>query len=296
MRTPPLNTLRFFDAAARHLNFRLAAEELNLTQGAIAQQVRRLETELGVKLFQREARGLNLTSAGRIYSVSVRQSLEIIEDATQQLQTARDRITMSMPPSLASKWFVPRLKYFVENHPTIEVLTLASEALTDFKSDGVDLAIRIGKPPFPSNLQPTLLSLLDLCAVCSPDHNAIKTVIRDIRDFADKDLIHDGHDEWDKALVKAGIKAPERRMTFNHTALAMDAACSGRGIALVPRLLAGADIARGKLVQIWVQKQSGVNGFYIVSTTDGKTESLSQQDDRMAGITSREGGCLDSLT
>ena len=103
MRTPSLNALRMFDAAARHLNFTLAAEELHLTQGAVAQQVRRLESELGFKLFERRARGLAFTEVGRRYHAPVRRALAIIDDATRKLRPESTRVTLSVTPSFASK-------------------------------------------------------------------------------------------------------------------------------------------------------------------------------------------------
>ena len=143
MRLPNLNSLRMFDAAARHLNFRLAADELHLSQGAVAQQVRRLEADLGHKLFQRHARGLSLTDTGRSYHQPVRQALALIEDATNTLAPAEQRVTLSVPPSFASKWLVPRLPEFEAAHPGIELRVLAEEALSNFKRDGIDLAIRL---------------------------------------------------------------------------------------------------------------------------------------------------------
>ena len=264
MRTPPLNTLRLFDAAARHLNFRRAAQELNLTQGAVAQQVRRLEKELGVQLFHRQARGLSLTEAGRRYSGPVRRALAIVEDATRQLQPDKARITLSVPPSLASKWLVPRLKFFMQTHPTIEVQTVASEKLADFRSDSVDLAIRQGHPPFGNGLEATLLAPLDLCAVCSPEHAAGLAPIKQLSDFLGLDLIHDGHGHWDSVLAKAGLNTPGRQHKFSHSALAIDAAASGQGIALVPRLLVAADLQQGRLTEIWSQQQTNGEGYYIV--------------------------------
>lgn len=264
LRTPPLNTLRLFDAAARHLNFRRAAQELNLTQGAVAQQVRRLEKELGVRLFHRQARGLRLSDAGRRYSGPVRQALAIIEEATRQLQPDTERITLSVPPSLAAKWLVPRLPFFIQTHPGIEVQTVASEKLADFRSDGVDLAIRQGQPPLGSELEATLLAPLDLCAVCSSEHAAGLKPIRQLSDFLELDLIHDGHGNWDSVLAKAGLNTSGRQLRFSHSALAIDAAVSGQGIALVPRLLVATDLQQGRLTDIWSQPPLHGDGYYIV--------------------------------
>jgi LysR family transcriptional regulator, glycine cleavage system transcriptional activator len=165
LRTPNLNALRMFDAAARHLNFRLAAEELNLTQGAVAQQVRRLEADLGFKFFHRKARGLALTDTGRSYHTSIRRAISIIEDATQKLQPESHQIRLSIMPSLASKWLVPRLTSFTEQHSEINLEIVASEELANFKSDGINLAIRLGHPPFSNELNMEFLAPLELSAV-----------------------------------------------------------------------------------------------------------------------------------
>lgn len=146
MRAPKLNALRMFDAAARHGSFRTAAEELHLTQGAVAQQVRGLEADLGVALFERKARGLSPTAEGARYHDAVRRALGIIDRATQALRPADTAVRLSVPPSFASKWLVPRLAGFAAAHPDILLDTTASETLTDFRRDGIDLAVRQGLP------------------------------------------------------------------------------------------------------------------------------------------------------
>ncbi len=270
MHLPNLNALRMFDAAARHLNFRLAAEELNLTQGAVAQQVRRLEADLGLKLFTRKARGLELTDVGRGYHAPVRRALATIEDATRKLKPETARIRLSVTPSFAAKWLVPRLSAFEDANPDVDVQTVATETLADFKSDGVDLAIRLGVPPFGDGLDAVLLAPLEMCAVCSPGFAMDVGPIKGIADFADYRLIQDSHHQWDSLLDEAGIGLSLRKTQFNQTALAMDAAMNGQGIALVPHLLAEADIAQGRLVALWRQADSTGSGFYIVRPDAGE--------------------------
>lgn len=253
-----------FDAAARHLNFRLAAEELNLTQGAVAQQVRRLEADLGLHLFHRKARGLVLTDVGQEYHKPVRRALSIIEEATRKLHAHPSRITLSVTPSMASKWLVSRLGDFAKMHPDIDVQTVASEGLAKFQTDGVEIAVRLGRPPFDEGLNAELLSPLDLIAVCNPDYANQCGPIHKVGEFANHALIQDGHHHWDTLLEAAGGAATHRITQFNQTALAMDAAANGQGIALAPRLLAGDDIAAGSLIDIWQDKQENDRGFYIL--------------------------------
>lgn len=264
MRTPNLNALRMFDAAARHLNFRRAAEELNLTQGAVAQQVRGLEADLGVKLFEREARGLSLTTQGRDYHSSVGRALGLIHQATQKLAPTSEQVRLSVTPSFATKWLVPRLPKFANAHPDIEIQTEASEGLADFRSDGIDLAVRYGKPPFGDGLTYEYLAPLGLSAVCSPGYAEKIPPISNVEDFVSHQLIEDGHSLWRPLLDHADGGPRLRIMKFNQTALAMDAAANGQGIALAPHLLVEAEVAKGELAIIWQDTRDSDRGYYLV--------------------------------
>lgn len=276
MRTPNLNALRMFDAAARHLNFRQAAEELSLTQGAVAQQVRRLEADLGLQLFYRKARGLALTEIGRGYHGPVHRALAIIDEATAGLRPQGTRITLSVTPSFAAKWLVPRLGNFAKAHPEVDLQTVASERLADFQSDGVDLAVRLGRPPFEKNMEATLLAPLDLCAICSPDYAETVAPLKRFEDFAKLRLIQDSHAFWDALFDKTGTRARHRMMQFNQTALAMDAAANGQGIALAPRLLLDDAIAKGILVSLWQDESADQSGYYIVHPVSRKANAARQ--------------------
>ncbi|QDI77649.1 MULTISPECIES: LysR substrate-binding domain-containing protein [Leisingera] len=260
MRLPNLNALRMFDAAARHLNFGRAAEELHLTQGAVAQQVRRLETDLGHKLFHRHARGLTLTDTGRSYHAPVSQALALIRDATATLAPAVQRVTLSVPPSFASKWLVPRLPEFQARHPDIDLRVVAEESLADFKRDGIDIAVRQGSKPQEGRLNCALLSLVDLVAVASPDLALTKEESLDLPAIAQLTLIQDGHRHWDLLLRQEGLTATGRVLQFNQTALAMDAAVNGQGIALVPRMFLG----NQPLDILWQAPRLGDQGFYVL--------------------------------
>jgi len=267
---PNLNALRMFDAAARHLNFRAAAQELNLTQGAVAQQVRRLEADLGHKLFHRQARGLALTEIGRHYHAPIHKALSIIKEATQKLHPANARITLSVTPSFASKWLVPRLASFAHAHPDLDLHTVASEQVSDFHSDGVDIAVRQGGPPFDSGLHSILLAPLDLRAVCSPAYAKELDPCDRIENFTGQKLIRDSHFFWEKLFDEAGTKAQSRMLQFNQTALAMDAAANGQGIALAPRILLDDEISKGNLVVLWQDDRARRSGYYIVHPADSK--------------------------
>lgn len=267
MRTPALNSLNMFDAAARHENFRHAAEELHLTQGAVAQQVRKLESELGVKLFRRLPRGLELTEAGSTYHASIRQALSIIARATDKVRPDNTTITISVTPSLAAKWLVRKLASFNKQHPNFKVSTQASEKLVDFDTDSADLAIRQGRPPFAKNLQYILLAPENLCAVCHPGYAHRLGPISRISDFLGCDLIEDSHRHWEKILKDTpGFNALDT-LYFSQTSLAMDASASEQGIAIVPALLAQEDVSQGNLTVVWRDDRDNPDSYYVVHPT-----------------------------
>ena len=264
MRMPNLNALRMFDAAARHLNFRLAAEELSLTQGAVAQQVRRLEADLNVALFYRQARGLALTDAGRGYHVPIRRALAMIEKATGKLQPDATRVRLSVTPSFAAKWLVPRLPKFRQAHPGIDIDTQASEQLANFREDGVDIAIRQGEPPDSREFASRELSTLSLRAVCSREYADKIGQPKEFSELIKYQLIQDSHRHWETLLTEMERTASIPIMQFNQTALAMDAAMQGEGIALVPRLLLEDALKQAQLVDIWQDTRVNREGFYLV--------------------------------
>ncbi len=195
-----LNTLRIFDAAARHLNFRLAAAELCLTQGAVAQRIRKLEQSLGTKLFSRHARGVAFTPKGEAYHRSIRQALSLINKATGELTGQQQRLTISAPPSVVTQWLMPRVAAFSQRYPDINVSIAASEGLTHFLTEDVDLAMRLGSPPSEPKLKHQQLSGMTLYAVCAPQRLSREEQPVDLVDFADHRLIEDSHHSWARLL------------------------------------------------------------------------------------------------
>ncbi len=268
-----LNSLRVFDAAARHLNFRKASLELNVTQGAVAQRIRQLEMDLGTTLFDRHARGLSLTEAGETYFAQIHKSLREIDDATRALSAPKDVFKISLPPSFASKWFVPRLKSLADQLPNIEIQTIASETKANFENDGISLAIRIGDQPEIPNITAQQISPLSLTAVAAPDHPAASKA-HTLRSLAKHDLLQDGHGHWIQLLKQASISPTGRIYNFNQTALAMDAAANGQGIALAPRLLIQRDITSGKLIDIWSAPEEIGKGYYLLVPTKALDDKL----------------------
>lgn len=266
-RLPPLNALRAFEAAGRHLNFRLAAEEIGVTQGAVAQHVRALESRLHVKLFERLPRGLALTDEGRKYLVPVRRAFELISEATDELQPQRAVLNISATPTFATKWLVPRIGLFTSANPDIDVRVDASQRLANFQSDGIDIAVRSGTPPFGSGLVAELLFLEEYFAVCSPNLIKGEHPLCTKEDLAHQVLLHDSHGLWPLFLEKlfAGQAIPRsRRMNFSQTSLALDAAIAGQGVALVSHIFAADEIAAGRLCRPFECSVAGDYGFYVV--------------------------------
>jgi len=264
---PPLNALKVFEAVTRHLNFRLAAEELGVTQGAVAQQIRGLEASLGLKLFERLPRTLALTGAGAGYAVSIRQAFELIDEATRTLRPEPNRLTLSVTPTFASRWMLPRLPGFTAAWPDIDLRVLASERLVQFHHEGVDLAVRYGRPPFGAGLDATLLFSQTVLAVVSP------TLLAEMGDPAESDrclryaLLHDGHHLWPAFLASIFPNLSlhhQHHLRFNQTALALEAAISGQGIALTSPHFVQNDLASGRLVPAFRQQMTMDAGWYLV--------------------------------
>ena len=245
-----MNGLRAFEASARHLTFRSAAEELGVTQGAVAQQVRGLEADLGVRLFERLPRALALTPEGRVYATRLRRAFELIAEATAALRPEPRRVTISVTPTFAARWLIPRLPEFTTAHPDLELSIIAGERLAEFGADGVDIAVRQGRPPFGPGLASDLLFEAEIVAVGSPA--SLHGRERQLRasDLVGFTLLHDAHDLWPDFVERAlggDPSAASRGPRFSQTSLALDAATAGQGLALVSRFLVERDLTANRL-------------------------------------------------
>jgi LysR family glycine cleavage system transcriptional activator len=267
-RLPPLNALRAFEAASRHLNFRLAAEELGVTQGAVAQQVRGLEAVLGLKLFDRRARTIALTEPGRSYVSNISRAFELISDATDALKPESRHLTISVTPTFASRWLIPRLPEFTETHPDIDLRILATDRLSNFQTDAVDLAVRYGRPPFGPGLVADLLFEQVLVAVASPLLIEKLGPPDELANLGNYVLLHDAHDFWPQfldAAFRAGSVASGKNIRFSQTSLAIEAAVAGQGLALANLFFVKDDLESRRLVQPFkIEMRIGAD-FYLVS-------------------------------
>lgn len=269
-RLPPLNALRCFDIAAKHLSFTKAAAELHVTHSAVSHQIKGLEEWLGLPLFRRVNRGLVLTEAGQAYLKPIREAFERLGDATRRLRV-RERsgpLTVSVMPSFAGKWLVPRLGRFRQRHPDIDVRISASSELVDFERDDVDIAVRYGRGSWPG-LKVELLMHETLFVVCSPGLLEGPDAIRKPGDIARHTLLSDLDwriNVWQIWFEAAGLGAVEgrRALSFNYSNLMLQAAVDGLGVALSQHALAGDDLAAGRLVRPFDISLPTEYAYYVV--------------------------------
>lgn len=276
-RLPSLNGLRAFEAAARHLSFTLAASELNVTQTAISHQIRRLEEELGIRLFIRQNRALALTPEARDYLPGVRAAFNDLRLATDRLLRRDDDkvLTVSTIASLAAKWLLPRLTDFQEAHPGIDVRITTSTSLVDFQRDNVDAAIRYGRGQW-VGLRADWLMADELFPVCSPSLLRGDEPLRTPGDLKDHVLLHtNSGDDWRLWLTAAGLPTDISRqpgLTFDMTFVTVQAAIDGMGVAMGRTSYVRDDIAKGRLVVPFKIALPADAGFYLVSP-EGRREA-----------------------
>jgi LysR family glycine cleavage system transcriptional activator len=270
-RLPSLNGLRAFEAAARHLSFTLAASELNVTQTAISHQIRRLEEELGLRLFIRKNRALALTPQARDYLPGVRAAFNDLRLATDHLLRKDDDkvLTVSTLASLAAKWLLPRLTAFQEAHPGIDVRITTSTALVDFKNGDVDAAIRYGRGNWPG-VRAEWLMADEVFPVCSPGLLSGKRPLRVAEDLRDHVLLttSTNGDDWRQWLTAAGLPSDISRqpgITFDLILMTVQAAIDGIGVAMGRTSYVQDDIAKGRLVVPFNIALPADAGFYLVS-------------------------------
>lgn len=257
-RLPPLNALRVFESAARHLSFTKAAEELHVTPGAVSQQIKALEDFLQTPVFRRQKRSLLLTDEAQASLPILREGFDKLAEAGKILAAKADssRLTVSVAPSLASKWLVPRLDRFQEAHPEIDVWVSADMDVVDFAVDDVDLAIRYGPGQYP-DLEVEHLMAEKIVPVCSPHLMTGAHPLKSPEDLTHHTLLHDSSTDkdpncptWPMWLKAAGVchKEGERGLKFNQSSLVIEAAVAGKGVALAKAALALADLEAARLV------------------------------------------------
>ncbi|GLQ16788.1 LysR substrate-binding domain-containing protein [Maritalea porphyrae] len=277
--TPSTQTLNALRATADAGSFSAAAEQLGVTQGAVAQSVRQFEERLGFKLFERWARGLRPTPTCLNYLAEIEPALDRIAQATATLaehdRTTTNQVTVSTTPSIASRWLIPKLSSFYLEHSDIVIAIDASEKLRRFTGpEAVDIAIRWGGTPS-SDVNVTPILSNTIIAVASPSIAPKNPNETDALDG--NPLINDGHRLWDRWAKNFAKKLPTKPLDFGQTNHAIDAAINGLGIALVPLVLVTELIENGQLVRA-LPKEFDLNTeikFHLISKNHNSSPAVS---------------------
>jgi LysR family glycine cleavage system transcriptional activator len=287
-RLPPLNALRAFEAAARHLSVKKAAIELNVTPAAVSHQIRMLEDYLGVQLFHRYNRALELTDAARASLPKLREGFDCLVQAVERLRShvSGGVLTVSAAPSFAARWLMPRLHRFIAAHPEVDVRVsarmrrvsvdgkgdVAERATVEAWLDDSDIAILYGRGNYPSLWVRKLLDLT-VAPICSPRLLEGANPLRKPDDIAHHMLLHDDTGDlydnepfWDVWLREAGVTGVDSRRGphFSHAVLAFEAAIDAVGLVASMPVLAAEDIAAGRLVVPFDLRVPLASAYFLV--------------------------------
>jgi len=268
---PPLNALRAFEAIARHLSFAKAADELHVTPAALSHQIRAFEEQLGLPLFHRRTRAIELTDAGRLIYPGLHAGFESVRGAMAQLDRSRDGnvLVISATPGLVAKWLMPRLWRFLHAHPDIDARVSASLKIADFAAEGVDVAIRLSKENHPELYAERLFND-SVLPVCSP--RLVEQGLRSPADLPRFPLIHydiptsmHAPPLWADWFAVAGLQGDATRgLKVNVADHALDAAVAGAGVSLSFKLIASDDVHSGRLVTPFGPELPLASGYNFV--------------------------------
>jgi LysR family glycine cleavage system transcriptional activator len=265
LRLPPMQALRAFEAAAREKSLTRAATALHVTHGAISHQIKALEEDLGVQLFERAGRGIRLTDEGERFAARVRAAFGELAAGVQELGERANprRVRVSATPSFAARWLLPRIGRFNAAHPGLDLDINANINVVDLARDDVDLAIRYGMGQWPGVVA-DFLTDDSFFPVCSP--RIAGGAPRRLEDLARYPLLRTDDEFWMPWFNAVGldIREPERGTSFNDSSHLMQAAIEGQGIALARRTLIGNDLRNGVLVKLFDVEIPGTRNFYLV--------------------------------
>ena len=269
MKLPPLNAVRVFESVARHVSFSAAAEELHVTPAAVSHQVKSLEAFLGVQLFIRKTRRIELTREGSVFFAVVQGALGQIADATRQLQTRQARVvTISAAPAFASGWLMQRLYDFYQQYPDISIQIHTSSTLVDFSTSEVDMAVRFAHGDW-KGLESCLLHREELVMVCSPALQEKWGTALSREQLAIIPLLHSlpKSGDWPDWYSRNEVKRadPTEGLKFEYSSLVVQAASEGLGFALLDRLMIQPELDRGQLVLATTDGHFSGKAFYLVS-------------------------------
>ena len=267
--------MQAFESAARHLSFTLAAQELNVTPGAISQQIRQLESHLQQRLFKRLNRSIVLTDAGQLFLPMVSAGFEQLHAAVSALENTGDGpLTITSAPSFVSKWLIPRLASFKRQHPDIDVRIDTSDRLVDFSREDIDVGIRFGDGEYPE-LDTVFLFSFDLVPVCSPALLQDGPGLKDVSDLKHYTLLHSNYDELDPGwpdwamwlkVVEADDVDASHGIFFNQSDQIFQAALDGQGVALLANVMADPEIAAGRLIQPFSARLPVKLNYHLVTS------------------------------
>jgi len=265
-RLPPLTSLRAFEAAGRHLSFTLAAAELAVTQAAISHQVKALEEHLGLPLFLRLPRQLELTIEGAALLPVVRSAFDDISESVAKLRDQSRSVTVRLAPSFAAKWLSPRLESFHRQYPTIELSLTHSNEAVDFARQTIDLAVTYGNGDWPGVVAETVLSI-DFFPVCAPAFLQCEYPLTTLENLKHHTLLHDADQkhwaDWLK-LAKIDDVDPTRGTVMDDTNVLIQAAMDGLGIALGSSHFVADRLASGRLIRPFKPVLHDDGAYYVV--------------------------------
>lgn len=281
---PPLQRLRAFEAAVRLHGFGKAAEELALTQGAISQHVRALEEQFGVQFFVRHANGVTPTDKAQALALQVRQALRILERALAEVRPrsarrarskVRERLMISVLPSFASRWLIPRIGRFQVLHPDIDLDVRPSATVVPFDAeDQTDVAIRYGPGGWQGLMSEKLMDEM-LFPACSPAYRS-EDPPQGLRDLHKCLLLRHLAQPWESFFQAAGVDLdePDSGPIYADAGLVVDAAVAGQGVALVRQSLAKADLRASRLVRLGDCSINDVHAHFVVWRADNPKQDL----------------------
>ncbi len=272
-RLPSLNALRAFEAAARHLSFTRAADELAVTQAAISHQIKGLEEQIGMPLFQRRNRSLILTRAGQMLLPDMTDAFDRMDSSLSKIKRQDEAgiLTVSTMDSLAATWLMPRLAKFRAQHDDIDVRLATSDTIVDYERDGIDIGIRYGLGQWPGLIAEKLMPE-KIFPVCAPELLQKNDGLVKPQDLRGHTLIHDDMPEdWNMWLKAAGVADidPTRGPGYSHSNLVMQAAINGEGVALGRDLLVADALLAGVLVKPFDLALTASYSYYVTRTMLG---------------------------
>ena len=265
---PSIDGLAAFVAAAEHGSFTRAADQLNLSQGAISRQVRELEIHLNVRLFERIRQRIVLTDAGRLYLSLVKKALNDLAEAARSVTSLSNStiLTLVALPTFAGRWLVPRLSNFQKQNPAITIHITTRQLPIDYATEPFDAAVFHGPPHWPGTISYHLMNE-DLVAVASPKLGVNRT-IKKAGDLAKYSLLHNmgNRTRWSQWMNMAGVEThePVHGHTYQNYAMVAQAATAGVGVALLPRYLVEDDVAAKRLEIVASQFASVSTSYHLI--------------------------------